>query len=220
MAKKHLARIIKIIGLLFFITIPFFVYSYIFSSGAYFEGVFSYLNAIGFSNEMLMFIFIILSSSIGFPLFIPLSIIAYSMDFVSAVVLSIIGITMGSIFSFYIIRFLGRDYLEDKLINKIQRLKEYDIKLQKNGFWTVFLLRIIFLIPFELVNLMSGLSRIKILDYALATFLGLIPGIIITLYFIISLNNLGSNEFFLAFGLLMLLSILPLFSRKIRKALF
>src|SRR3989338_4356842 len=155
MAKKHLARIIKISALLFFMTLPLFAYSYIFGSGAYFEGIFSYLNSIGFSNELLILAFMTLSSSIGFPLFIPLFIIAHSFDFISAVVLSIISITIGSIISFYIIRFLGRDYLEEKLINKIQKIREYDVRLQKKGFWTILLLRLIFLIPFELINLIS-----------------------------------------------------------------
>ncbi len=50
-------------------------------------------------------------------------------------------------------------------------------KIQENGFLTVLIMRLTFL-PFDLVGYSSGMCNIKQRDFALATVIGTIPGLL------------------------------------------
>ena len=128
--------------------------------------------------------------------------------------------TLGALISFYVARHFGRDYFQRRFIQKIERLKDYNEKLEKHGFFTVLMLRLISLIPFELINIFAGLSRTKFWDFILGTFIGIVPGTIITIYFVKSLDKVGSFEFYASFLLLAGFSLLPLLFKKVRKIIF
>jgi uncharacterized membrane protein YdjX (TVP38/TMEM64 family) len=134
--------------------------------------------------------------------------------------ISILGLIIGAIISFMIVRYLARDYVEKKWIHKIKKLEHFDEHLTKRGFITVLLLRLICFIPYELTNIIAGLSRVSFRSYLLGTIIGIIPGTILTIYFIKTTNNLHSFQFILAITLFTVFAMLPLFSKKVRKFLF
>ncbi len=176
-----------------------------------------YVNSFGSLVPLVLLLMIILTSSIGLFFMIPVAAAALILDFRTAFLLSLLGLTTGAMFSFYIVRYLGRDYFEKKIISRIDALKAYDKHLEKKGFLSIFFLRLITLTPYELVNVAAGLSRIPPSQFFLATLLGIIPGTLITLYFVKSTNDIGSPQFYIAMIMLTAFAIIPLMLKKVRK---
>lgn len=134
---------------------------------------------------------------------------------------------IGAALSFTIARFLGRSLLEKYLKG---RAGDIDKKVEKNGFKTVFFLRIVPVIPFGIFNYLCGITKINFKDYFMATFLGLIPSVFIVSFFGDALGDMTGKEdifspnFLIATALLALrISILPVYhiieSRRKRRAL-
>lgn len=81
-------------------------------------------------------------------------------------------------------------------------------------------LRLVPLFPFFLVNLVSGLTRVRLGTYVLATALGIVPGSFVYAYAgrqlgtINSLKEIASPHVILAFTLLGLLALVPMLYRR------
>ncbi|MBD3295802.1 MAG: hypothetical protein GF392_00355 [Candidatus Omnitrophica bacterium] len=100
------------------------------------------------------------------------------------------GSLIGTSCTFFISRLFGRGLV--KKIIKGKKIRRLDEKLEHNGFMTVLFFRVVPVIPYEVLNYAAGLSKIKYRDYILATFLGLIPGIVIAAFFGGSLGEINS----------------------------
>jgi len=130
------------------------------------------------------------------------------------------GAMLGTTATFFISRIFGRGLVERFLKGKFKAL---DDGLAKKGFLTVLFFRIVPILPYEVLNYVCGLSKMKFKDYFLATFLGLIPGVIISAFFggtignIKSLKDLFSIELVIALGLLGLLIIIPVIYQYIKR---
>ena len=73
-------------------------------------------------------------------------------------------------------RLLGRDVVRrfaGSLVNRVSR------KLSSLGVVAVITFRIVPVAPFTVVNLIAGASEIQIRDYAVGTFVGMLPGIVV-----------------------------------------
>jgi uncharacterized membrane protein YdjX (TVP38/TMEM64 family) len=123
-----------------------------------------------------------------------------------------LGAMIGTSITFFISRFFGRALVEKALKGKF---KDLDEKLEKNGFMTVLFFRVVPLVPYEVLNYFCGLSKIKFRDYFWATFLGLIPGVVIAAFFggslgeISSIRDIFSPKFLIAVGLMVLIIVVP-----------
>lgn len=132
-----------------------------------------------------------------------------------------IAALIGTSATFMISRFFGRGLVEKALKGKF---KNFDEKLKYNGFMTVLFFRVIPLVPYEVLNYASGLSKIKFKDYFLATLLGLIPGVVIAAFFggslgeIKSFKDILAPKFLMAIGFMVLIIAVPsvykIFKRK------
>ncbi len=89
---------------------------------------------------------------------------------------------LGATLSFLIARHFARDWVESKL-EKYPRFKGIDRAIEKNGFKTILLLRLqpVF-IPFALLNYALGLTSVRLRDYVLASWLGMLPASILYVY--------------------------------------
>ncbi|MEY7999931.1 TVP38/TMEM64 family protein [Clostridium sp. Mt-5] len=112
---------------------------------------------------------------------------------------TIIGAVLGAALSFYIARFLGKDIV-DKLVRG--RGKWFEDGVEKKGFLIVFTLRLIPLVPFDIISYGAGLSKIKFKDFLLATTIGIIPGVFIFINLGDKSQNAGSLDFIFALVLL------------------
>jgi len=95
------------------------------------------------------------------------------------VILNLIGATLGASFAFFISRFWIYSWFNAR---KNERINKLIIGVEQRGWKFVALLRLVPLIPFNLVNYGLGLTRIKFSHYAVTTFIFLIPAEIISTY--------------------------------------
>ncbi|MGA9230717.1 MAG: TVP38/TMEM64 family protein, partial [Exiguobacterium oxidotolerans] len=130
--------------------------------------------------------------------------------------LDVIGAGTGSLLSFWIARLLGRRAVE-KIIGT-GKLTVFDDRIASNGFTVVLLVRLIPLFPFDAISYASGLSKIKFKQFALASYLGIIPGAFVYNNIGASLRDPFSWQFFLAVFLYVLFFAVGFFAqRSLRK---
>lgn len=90
---------------------------------------------------------------------------------------------------FNLSRLLGRNFVKDKLSGGFENL---DKNIGRFGFWGIFVLRIVPLVPYRFLDIATGLTKISFSQYILAVILGS-PVRIFWLQFILSV--LGENVF-------------------------
>lgn len=96
---------------------------------------------------------------------------------------TLIGGTISSIISFSLSRKLGQTWVESILRNKyLGPLKKYNARLARGGIWDLVVLRIIPVLPFNILNILMGVSKIKYSHYLIGTLIGLIPSHIVAVY--------------------------------------
>jgi phospholipase D1/2 len=75
---------------------------------------------------------------------------------------------------------LGRDALRQLLGRRVNRLGEQFVR---RGIMAMTILRLLPVAPFTVVNVMAGASQLQWRDYMIGTFLGMFPGIVLTVAF-------------------------------------
>lgn len=118
---------------------------------------------------------------------------------------TIIGATIGATLLFLISRSLGRSFIHDIVEKKYKTIKEYDKKIEKNGFKTILFLRLVPLFPFVAINVFSGLTKVKLRHYFLGTLIGIIPGSFALAYLGDSLAELKVLHIILSIVLILIL---------------
>ena len=128
-----------------------------------------------------------------------------------------IGATTGATLAFLAARYLFHQWVERKFGDRLSPIQE---GFAKNAFSYLLTLRLIPFFPFFLVNLLSGLTRVKVSTYVVATAVGIIPGSAVYTFAgrqlgtINALSELVSPRLLLAFSLLGLLMLVPVIYRK------
>ena len=134
------------------------------------------------------------------------------------VVYTMIGATLGACLAFLIARYAARDWVERKLVG--QRWNKLDAETAQNGWKAVAFTRLIPLFPFNLLNFAFGLTKISFLQYAVATFIFMLPGTIAFITFSSSLLGLlkgkVSREFFIGIALIVAVSFIPKLATRYR----
>lgn len=96
------------------------------------------------------------------------------------VLLNWTGALLGATLAYLLARALGADALRRVLGGRADRLEAL---AGSHGFGTVLRLRLIPVVPFNLLNFAAGLARVPLRDYLLGTALGLIPGTVVYTWF-------------------------------------
>jgi uncharacterized membrane protein YdjX (TVP38/TMEM64 family) len=92
----------------------------------------------------------------------------------------LIGANLSAIAEFLIARYSAREFVEKLIKGKFSSI---DQAVEKKGFVTVLLIRLIPNVAWDIQNLALGLTKVKFRDYALATFIGILPGSFALVYF-------------------------------------
>jgi uncharacterized membrane protein YdjX (TVP38/TMEM64 family) len=90
------------------------------------------------------------------------------------------GASLGAILAFLVARYVARAAIERRLAGS--RFAALDRAIEKQGRKIVFLLRLSPVFPFVFLNYALGLTRVRLLDYALAC-LGMLPGTLLYVYY-------------------------------------
>lgn len=133
------------------------------------------------------------------------------------VVYTITGSTAGACVAFLVSRYLARDWVEARLAGS--RWKKLDSEVEKHGWKVVAFTRLIPLFPFNLLNYAFGLTKIRFIEYAVATFFCMLPACIAFIVFSSSLLDLLhgriSARLLLGIALIVLVSLLPVVCRRV-----
>jgi len=92
-----------------------------------------------------------------------------------------IGSTLGACAAFLVGRTLARGWVEDKVAGN-PRFRAIDQAVAEQGRKIVFLTRLSPVFPFTLLNYAFGLTKISFWDYALASWIGMMPGTVMYVY--------------------------------------
>ncbi|MBM3398416.1 MAG: pyridine nucleotide-disulfide oxidoreductase, partial [Betaproteobacteria bacterium] len=127
--------------------------------------------------------------------------------------------TLGATLAFLASRFVLREWVEARLG---QRLADVNAGIDKEGAFYLFTLRLIPLLPFFLINLLMGLTRMKTWTYYWVSQLGMLAGTAVYVNAGTQLAQLDSVQGILSpslWGSLVLLGIFPLLARRVVAAI-
>ncbi|KAJ0781903.1 putative SNARE associated golgi family protein [Helianthus annuus] len=83
-----------------------------------------------------------------------------------------IGATLGATAAFLVGKTIGRSYVTSKL-KKYPKFQAIAIAIQRSGFKIVLLLRFVPLLPFNVLNYLLSVTPVRLWEYMLATWLGM-----------------------------------------------
>ncbi len=96
-------------------------------------------------------------------------------------VLVSIGSMLGATAAFFLGRTLARDWIHRRT-ERWPKFQALDRAISRHGFWVVFLTRLSPIIPYGLLNYAYGITTVRVRDYLLASWVGMLPGTLLYVY--------------------------------------
>lgn len=103
---------------------------------------------------------------------------------------ALVGTMLSALVTYALGRMLGRETVRSLAGPRINALSE---RIAARGVLAMVVLRVLPVAPFTVVNVMAGASHIRLRDYLLGTFLGMLPGIVLTVAFANQLARMLQN---------------------------
>lgn len=97
------------------------------------------------------------------------------------ILIAITATTIAAVLSLVVVRFLLRDWVAPRLTHP--SVEMINARLETRGWLAVASLRMIAFVPFSVLNYAAALTRVRVLPFALATFVGSLPGTVVTVLF-------------------------------------
>jgi uncharacterized membrane protein YdjX (TVP38/TMEM64 family) len=166
-------------------------------------------------------------------LFVPGSVLTLGAGLLFGVVYGAIAVSIGSVLGATAAFLVGRTLLRgpiEKRIAAYPRFQAIDRAVGRQGFKIVLLTRLSPIFPFNLLNYAFGLTNVRLWQYVLASWIGMIPGTIMYVYLGSALKSLAevaagspeggvSQKVFFAVGLVMTIVATVVITRIARRAL-
>lgn len=114
---------------------------------------------------------------------------------VFGLVFTVIGRMLSATITFSLSRYLLRDYVKSRIAGKYAGL---DARLEKGGIFYIAIMRMIPMLPFDVVGYAAGISSISFKKYIIGTLIGDIPGVFAYTLLGSSLSEPGSMRFYLS----------------------
>jgi len=129
---------------------------------------------------------------------------------VSGFFISLFATTLGGTLSFYSSRYLFRDLISRRFAGQVELVNK---GIENEGGLYLFGLRMVPVIPFWLLNLLIGLTSMRVSVFMLSTLFGMIPVLLILTYAGSQLGSIESFSLAAIFtpGLILALSLLAVF---------
>jgi len=135
------------------------------------------------------------------------------------VIYSDIGATIGATLSFLLARYFLRDWVSEKV--KGSKLETLYRDIEKNGFKVVAFTRLVPLFPYNMLNYFFGITKVRFIDYFIATLFCMIPGAIGFVVFGSSIFDLLkgkiTGKFIIGIVIILLISLIPIIYKKGKK---
>lgn len=85
-----------------------------------------------------------------------------------------LGATLGATAAFLLGRTIGKSYVTSK-IKHYPKFQAVSVAIQRSGFKIVLLLRVVPILPFNMLNYLLSVTPVRLGEYMLATWLGMMP---------------------------------------------
>lgn len=122
---------------------------------------------------------------IGTALMVPGSVLTmsggYLFGLAGGVPLVSLGTALGGTLAYLIGRTVARAWVQEKAAGD-RRIAALDQAIAHRGFVVVMLSRLSLVIPFNVLNYAYGLTRIRLVPYFFATWIGMIPAVVLYVY--------------------------------------
>jgi pyruvate/2-oxoglutarate dehydrogenase complex dihydrolipoamide dehydrogenase (E3) component/uncharacterized membrane protein YdjX (TVP38/TMEM64 family) len=166
-------------------------------------------------------------------LFLPGSVLTLGAGFVFKIVIGTvivsIGSTLGACAAFLIGRTIARGWISRKIASN-EKFFAIDNAVGREGFKIVLLTRLSPVFPFNLLNYAFGLTKVPLWKYAFASWIGMMPGTVMYVYFGAGLRSLTeaavgtvetgvAGQIFFWFGMAAAIAVTVFVTRLARKAL-
>lgn len=100
---------------------------------------------------------------------------------VAGALYAIAGTLLSAAVTYYIGQWLGRDTVRSLMGPRVNRLSRH---VARRGILAMMVIRVLPVAPYTVVNVVAGASHIRFRDYMIGTFMGMTPGILITVTFV------------------------------------
>jgi len=132
---------------------------------------------------------------VGTVLLVPGTLLTVGSGFLYGTVIGTLIVSPASVLGATIAFLFGRSFARDwiaKKISKYPKFEAIDRAIAKNGFKIVLLMRLnpVF-VPFAILNYALGLSRVRLRDYILASWIGMLPATALYVYLGSSVRNIS-----------------------------
>ena len=194
------------------------------------EGFFDSIEGFWWAPLVFIGVYVFLTV-LGVPMVILTFFAGFTFGALEGTLYVMIGANIGANLAFDLARYLGRDFISRYIKGPIDRINR---RLRNKGFLHMLQLRLIPVIPFNVLNFAAGLSGIRKLHFALATVIGITPGSFIYAYTAASLMQVylagaeldevaraalrtsALTNLAIALALLVTISLAPTIYRKLR----
>ncbi|MDJ0600226.1 MAG: TVP38/TMEM64 family protein [Crocosphaera sp.] len=141
------------------------------------------------------YLIFILAYMLSAVLLIPASILTLGagviFDVVKGSILVSIASILGAILAFLVGRYFARGWVS-KQIEKYPKFKAVDDAVAKEGWKIVGLTRLSPIFPFVVLNYAFGITQVSLKDYAIASWIGMLPGTIMYVYIGALIGNIAT----------------------------
>jgi uncharacterized membrane protein YdjX (TVP38/TMEM64 family) len=166
-------------------------------------------------------------------LLIPGSLITLGSGFLFGLAKGFVVVSIGSVagatLAFWVGRTVARDWISRKVL-KNRKFQAVDEAVGQRGFYIVLLTRLSPVFPFTLLNYFYGITAVKLRDYVIGSWIGMIPGTLMYVYFGSIVKNLtelaagtsargGGSTILFWFGLVATVAVAVVVTRVARRAL-
>ena len=195
----------------------------------YFVAALNWIQSLGYWGPVVVVLFYIVAC----VLFLPGSGLTLGAGFIFKLLLGTItvsiGATLGACAAFWVGRTIARGWVAKKVAGN-PKFASLDEAVGREGFKIVLLTRLCPIFPFNLLNYAFGLTRVKFRSYALASWIGMLPGTIMYVYIGSGLRSLAdaaaggarqtvAQRIFFWAGLVVAVAVAALVTRIARRAL-
>lgn len=127
----------------------------------------------------------LLARALGAVVLVPGSLMAIAaglmFGLIWGAILNLVASTAGAVLAFLIARYVAPDWIARRVAGR-ERFERLVAGIEAEGWRFVAFVRLVPLFPYNLLNYALGLTRIRLVDYALASLVCMIPGDIAYVY--------------------------------------
>jgi len=134
---------------------------------------------------------------------------------IPGVILTSFASSIGSTLCLLMSRFVLKDYVEKKYSKYLEKINE---GIKKDGIYYLFFLRLSPIFPFFIINLVFGLTKMKVLTFYLVSQIGMFLGTIIFVNAGVQLSKINKTEDILSIEIIVsfiLIGLAPLIIKKL-----